>query len=77
MVRFIPLDPTEEDSIAFVLASVDNAMQFGEDAEPKMPRDDVDDETAEASRRIVELMTSGDTKFAIDAGTLHPRDDDE
>ena len=35
MVTFLPLDITDEDSIAAVMQQVDNAIQFGEDAEPK------------------------------------------
>jgi GTPase SAR1 family protein len=35
MVSFLPLDITDEDSVANVMQQVDNAIQFGEDAEPK------------------------------------------
>ena len=35
MVTFLPLDITDEDSVANVLMQVDNAIQFGEDAEPR------------------------------------------
>jgi len=34
MVSFVPLDVTDEESVAAVLAHVDNAMQYGEDLEP-------------------------------------------
>jgi len=37
MVRFIPLNPSDQDSLEVVLAHVDNAMQYGEDVEPKEP----------------------------------------
>ncbi|PVV02099.1 hypothetical protein BB560_003455 [Smittium megazygosporum] len=43
MVSFIPLDITDEDSVAYVLSHADNAIQFGEDEEPKEPIDDMDD----------------------------------
>lgn len=35
MVAFVPLDPTEEDSVEVVLSHVDRALQYGEDMEPK------------------------------------------
>lgn len=38
MVGFIPLNIREEDSIEYVLAHVDNAIQYGEDQEPKEPK---------------------------------------
>ena len=45
-VSFLPLDISEEDSIQDVLAQIDAAIQFGEDADVKvqefdMPGDDV------------------------------------
>ncbi|KAI7899943.1 GPN-loop GTPase, partial [Cokeromyces recurvatus] len=42
MVRFIPLNITDEDSIEYVLSHVDNSMQYGEDLEPKEPEDSVE-----------------------------------
>ncbi|KAI9470895.1 MAG: GPN-loop GTPase [Benjaminiella poitrasii] len=39
MVRFIPLNITDEDSVEYVLSHVDNSMQYGEDLEPKEPED--------------------------------------
>ncbi|ORY06299.1 hypothetical protein K493DRAFT_333186 [Basidiobolus meristosporus CBS 931.73] len=39
MVNFIPLNPSDEDSITYTLAQIDNAMQYGEDIEPKEPQD--------------------------------------
>jgi len=39
MVAFLPLDVGDDDSVAAVLAQVDNAIQYGEDAEPKEPED--------------------------------------
>ncbi len=43
MVCFVPLDITKPDSLEACLSHVDNAIQFGEDAEVKMPQD-MDDE---------------------------------
>ncbi|CAK9226104.1 unnamed protein product [Sphagnum troendelagicum] len=42
MVNFLPLDITDEDSIQFVLSHIDNAIQYGEDAEPKARDHDPD-----------------------------------
>jgi len=43
MVSYVPLNPTDEDSVRIVLSHVDNAIQWGEDLEPKAPDDrDVD-----------------------------------
>lgn len=36
MVRFIPLNITDEDSVEYVLSHVDNSIQYGEDLEPKV-----------------------------------------
>ncbi|TPX47737.1 hypothetical protein SeLEV6574_g02478 [Synchytrium endobioticum] len=45
MVGFIPLDNTDEDSIALILQHIDHATQYGEDIEPKEIVDpDVDGE---------------------------------
>lgn len=38
-VSFVPLDITDEESIALVLAHIDNSIQYGEDLEPKDPLD--------------------------------------
>eukprot|EP00898_Chlorokybus_atmophyticus_P001528 jgi/Chlat1/2376/Chrsp17S02816 len=38
MVSFLPLDITSEDSIAYVLANVDNTIQFGEDGDVNVGR---------------------------------------
>ncbi|KAI8051978.1 GPN-loop GTPase [Syncephalis plumigaleata] len=43
MVGFIPLNIREEDSIEYVLSHIDNAIQYGEDQEPKEPKDMADD----------------------------------
>lgn len=39
MVAFLPLDPTDEEGIAALMMQVDHAMQYGEDLEPKEPRE--------------------------------------
>ena len=39
MVSFMPLDVTSEDSVGSVLSHIDNALQYGEDEEPKEPKD--------------------------------------
>ena len=36
MVSFIPLNITDEDSVEYVLSTIDNALQYGEDLEPKV-----------------------------------------
>lgn len=40
LVSFIPLNITDEDSVAVTLQHIDHAMQYGEDIEPKEVRDD-------------------------------------
>ena len=40
MVQFLPLDPTDTDSVDLILAQVDNAVQYHDDVEPRT----VDDE---------------------------------
>ncbi|KAJ9062048.1 hypothetical protein DSO57_1014899 [Entomophthora muscae] len=45
LVNFLPLDITDEDSVAAILSHADNAIQYGEDLEPKDPDiEDVDDD---------------------------------
>ncbi|KAJ3029785.1 UNVERIFIED_CONTAM: ATP binding protein [Siphonaria sp. JEL0065] len=39
MVSFLPLNIHDEDSVTLVLAHIDNAIQYGEDVEPKEPKD--------------------------------------
>lgn len=34
LVKFVPLDVSDEDSIGHVLAHIDHAIQYGEDLEP-------------------------------------------
>lgn len=35
LVTFLPLDPNDEDSINNALIQIDNAIQYGEDLEPR------------------------------------------
>ncbi|KAI8818115.1 GPN-loop GTPase [Fimicolochytrium jonesii] len=44
MVSFIPMNIQDEDSIELVLSCVDNAVQYGEDLEPKEPVDEWEQE---------------------------------
>ena len=38
MINFIPLNVKDEESIEYVLSHIDNAVQYGEDIEPKEPK---------------------------------------
>lgn len=38
LVCFLPLDITDEDSVTIALSAIDNAIQYGEDLEPKAPK---------------------------------------
>lgn len=40
-VNFLPLDIRDEEDIALVLQHADYIVQYGEDLEPKQPKDDV------------------------------------
>jgi len=42
MVSFLPIDLTKEESITMALSHIDNAIQYGEDIEPKEPADAVE-----------------------------------
>jgi len=45
LVQFVPLDPSDNDSIQYVLDTVDMSIQYGEDLEPKEPQvHDIDDD---------------------------------
>jgi GPN-loop GTPase len=45
LVTLVPLNIKDEDSIAYVLSQIDNAVQYGEDLEPKEIVDkDMDEE---------------------------------
>ncbi|ORX33806.1 GPN-loop GTPase 3-like protein [Kockovaella imperatae] len=39
LVSFLPLDVTSEDSVNTILSHIDNMMQYGEDEEPRIPKD--------------------------------------
>lgn len=39
-VNFLPLDIRDEEDIALVLHHADYIVQYGEDLEPKQPKDD-------------------------------------
>ncbi|KAK3084870.1 hypothetical protein FSP39_020517 [Pinctada imbricata] len=41
LVKFLPLDISDEDSINDVLLQIDNAIQYGEDLEPREIRDEL------------------------------------
>lgn len=40
-MNFLPLDIRDEDDIALVLQHADYILQYGEDLEPKQPKDEV------------------------------------
>ncbi|KAI8930317.1 GPN-loop GTPase [Entophlyctis helioformis] len=40
MVNFLPLNIKDEDSVANILEHIDHAVQYGEDMEPKEPKDE-------------------------------------
>ncbi|RXK40999.1 ATP(GTP)-binding protein Fet5 [Tremella mesenterica] len=39
IVSFLPLDVSDEDSVNTIMSHIDNMMQYGEDEEPRMPKD--------------------------------------
>ena len=39
MVRFVPLNPDDDDSVADALSHVDHCIQYGEDEEVRIPND--------------------------------------
>eukprot|EP00057_Strongylocentrotus_purpuratus_P032635 XP_788313.2 PREDICTED: GPN-loop GTPase 3 [Strongylocentrotus purpuratus] len=43
LVRFLPLDPSEEDSMSDLLFSIDTNLQYDEDQDVKIPRDREED----------------------------------
>jgi GTPase SAR1 family protein len=53
MVSYVMLDPTNEDSAEEVLAHIEMAIQYGEDAEPKMPDELQADDLPDAPSGIV------------------------
>ncbi|XP_071482232.1 GPN-loop GTPase 3-like [Diadema antillarum] len=44
LVRFMPLDPSEEDSMSDILFSIDSNLQFDEDQDVRIPRDEEGDD---------------------------------
>lgn len=44
MVNFIPLNNTDPESVESLLLHIDNAIQYGEDLEPKVQNDEDPDE---------------------------------
>uniref|UniRef100_A0A6S8G3P6 GPN-loop GTPase 3 n=1 Tax=Aplanochytrium stocchinoi TaxID=215587 RepID=A0A6S8G3P6_9STRA len=55
MVNFVALNIQDDESIELVLAHVDNAMQYGEDLEPKEPKyDEVDDDMVATTERLMQ-----------------------
>eukprot|EP00730_Choanoeca_flexa_P002009 TRINITY_DN10876_c0_g2_i5.p1 TRINITY_DN10876_c0_g2~~TRINITY_DN10876_c0_g2_i5.p1 ORF type:complete len:271 (+),score=62.50 TRINITY_DN10876_c0_g2_i5:105-917(+) len=43
LVRFVPLDSTDEDAVAMVMMQADHCLQYGEEEEPMEPKDYGDD----------------------------------
>jgi hypothetical protein len=52
IVSFLPLDVQVEDSVNTILSHIDNMMQYGEDEEPKMPKDMDEGKSSECSAAI-------------------------
>ncbi|CAE7605913.1 gpn3 [Symbiodinium sp. KB8] len=66
MVSFVPLDATDEDSVGYALGMVDQAIQYGEDMEPKEPRDEVDQDAVQAASESFASLGGG----AVAAGGM-------
>lgn len=45
-MSFLPLDVQDEDSVNTILSHIDNMMQYGEDEEPRVPKDMEDGSSA-------------------------------
>lgn len=60
IVSFLPLDVTDEDSVNTVLSHVDNMMQYGEDEEPKVPKDMDEGELSALVQPTQNELTPGD-----------------
>jgi len=52
MVQFLPLDVTDEDALQGILEHIDYMLQFGEDEEPKEPKDMDDGDFAEGDDEV-------------------------
>ncbi|EFA74673.1 ATP binding protein [Heterostelium album PN500] len=48
LVGYIPLDISDQESISFLLAQIDNSIQYGEDVEPQDPNDQYFEEDEDA-----------------------------
>lgn len=58
-MRFLPLDVRAESSFDYVLGHIDMAIQYGEDMEPKEPRDtDFDEDTEAMAARMAEVSAA-------------------
>lgn len=55
LVSFATMDITDEDSLNDVLAKIDHVLQYGEEIEPKEPKDEDYDEDDEIYRRDVDV----------------------
>lgn len=42
-MRFVPLDSSDEEDVALVLAQADHCLQYGEEEEPMEPKDYTDE----------------------------------
>jgi hypothetical protein len=49
LVGFLPLDPTDETSMEEIVLQIDMAIQYGEDLEPREPREEDEDGDAAAA----------------------------
>eukprot|EP01116_Phalansterium_solitarium_P011088 TRINITY_DN26696_c0_g1_i1.p1 TRINITY_DN26696_c0_g1~~TRINITY_DN26696_c0_g1_i1.p1 ORF type:complete len:303 (-),score=108.05 TRINITY_DN26696_c0_g1_i1:274-1182(-) len=64
MVRLVPLDITDEDSIGDLLIQIDNAIQYGEDLEPKEIRDEEDPDVDDGDNEGVGGLSYDDFRQA-------------
>ncbi|CAO1636807.1 unnamed protein product [Sympodiomycopsis kandeliae] len=59
LINFLPLDSTSEDSVNALLSHIDHAMQYGEDEEPKEPKDmdafEMNEDDDDDERQFAEL----------------------
>ena len=66
MVTFLPLDITDEESIAHILMQVDHAIAYGEELEPKEPRDSDEGEWDGGDGGVGWVGSGGDTGESVD-----------
>ena len=69
LVRFLPLDVSDEESIDNVLLQIDAALQYGEDQEPKEPRV----RSVNVAPRSYSPGGSSDVQLHVLAGGLTPK----